>query len=114
MKSKISIIASLLVLASCAATTRGVAPDLEITNTKKGKAIGGIVVYNPHGLKQLVSMRRNKAISRIRTACHPYPFRIKNEETAKPSAYSDKYKGTNVHLLTGRTIRFVNFNCVKP
>jgi len=114
MKFNSFLLISLLFLTSCASTTKGVAPDLELINTKKGKSVSGVVVYNPHGLNQLVSMRRNKAVSRIRKVCHPYPYRITKEETARPASRSEKYKNTNVHLLTGRTVRFVDFDCVRP
>jgi hypothetical protein len=105
---------SLVFLTSCSSITRGVAPDLEVIYTKKGKNHAGVVVYNPHGLKQLVSMRRNKAITRVRKVCHPYPYRITQEETVKPSVRSSKYENTNIQLVTGRTVRFIDFNCVKP
>lgn len=109
---KFPLIFSLLLftLSSCS-TTSLVAPDLEKIRQKDGKNTGGVVVYNPHGLKQLVEARRNQAFKRMRAVCDPKTFEITNEENDLPEKRNPKYKD-NITSLTGKTVRFIEFNCV--
>lgn len=109
---KPTFILSLLVftLSSCS-TTSLVAPDLEKVHQEDGTNTGGVVVYNPHGLKQLVEARRNQAFKRMRAVCDPNTFEITNEENDRPEKRNPKYKD-NITSLTGKTVRFVEFNCV--
>ena len=86
------------------------APELEVIHTKDGKNVGGVVVYNPHGIEQLVRARRNSAISRIREVCDPGTFKITKEETAKPGDRNPKYQG-NAEIFAGRSVRFLDYKC---
>lgn len=113
MKNIISLLLFTAIFTGCASTTKGIAPELEVILTKKGKNIGGTVVYNPYGIEQLTKMRRNKAISRIRAVCHPTPFKIINEETLAPEERKEKYAG-NMKLLIGTKVRFIDFECIYP
>ena len=107
---KVFLPLAFILITSCA-TTKFIAPKLEEIHTKKGKNVGGIVVYNPHGIQRLVQARRNSAISRMREVCDPGVFKIVKEKTAKPGERNPKYKG-NVEIFAGRNVRFVNYKCV--
>lgn len=109
--NKTLLLSTLLLLFSCS-TTSLVAPDLEEVYRDDGKNTGGVVVYNPHGLKQLVDARRNQAFKRMRAVCKPLTFEITNEENDRPENRNPKYKD-NITNLTGKTIRFVEFDCVE-
>lgn len=100
-------------ISGCASTTKGIAPELEVILTKKGKNVGGTVVYNPYGIDQLTKMRRNKAVSRMRAVCHPTPFKIVKEETLAPEDRKEKYGG-NMKVLIGSKVRFIDFECIYP
>jgi hypothetical protein len=106
---------SLSLLAGCGShsATDIVAPKLEVIVTKDNKNIGGTVVYNPHGLEQLVNARRNSAMMRMREICGNGHYKITQEETAKPEERDATYEG-NPSLLTGSSVRFVDFDCVYP
>ncbi|MBT3586849.1 MAG: hypothetical protein HN509_18195 [Halobacteriovoraceae bacterium] len=109
------LIPILIFLTACSQTSL-VAPDLEyLTTNEKGKPLEGVVVYNPLGLKQLVKQRRNQAISRIRKACDPYGWKIAKEETSTlKKRGGKKYKeNSNLKMLAGSKIRFVNYQCRK-
>ena len=110
---KISLLLILGLFSSCSSTTKLAAPELEVVETKDGRVVGGVVVYNPHGLKQLVDARRNQAFKRMREVCQPLTFRITNEENAKPEEKNKKYSG-NITAITGNTVRFVEYRCEKP
>lgn len=112
MKYTMLIILS-AILSACGSTSRNIAPDLEFVNTKKGKIVGGTVVYNPYGIEQLTRMRRNKAIQRMRSHCHPAPYQIVKEETLSPEQKDKKYGG-NMKVLIGSKLRFIDFECVFP
>ncbi|WP_127714566.1 hypothetical protein [Halobacteriovorax sp. HLS] len=98
---------------ACGSTSRNIAPDLEFVLTKKGKIVGGTVVYNPYGIDQLTRMRRNKAVQRMRGHCHPAPYQIVKEETLSPEEKDKKYGG-NMKVLIGSKLRFIDFECVYP
>lgn len=101
-------------LFSACSTTRMAAPDLEKTITdSEGTNTGGIVVYNPHGVKQLVEARRNQAFKRMRKVCDPLIFDITDEENDVPENRNPKYKD-NITAVTGKTVRFIEFRCVEP
>lgn len=109
--NKTLLLCSLLLAFSCS-TSSLVAPDLEKVYQDNGKNTGGVVVYNPHGLEQLVEARRNQAFKRMRAVCQPLTFEITNEENDKPVNRNPKYKD-NVTNLTGNTVRFVEFDCIE-
>lgn len=98
-------------LASCA-STKLVAPDLEVIYTRKNKNVGGVVVYNPHGLKMLVNSRKSKAMTRMRNVCLPAPYEITKEEIKSVAEADRQYKG-NPELLAGRTAKFIEFQCIR-
>lgn len=108
---KTLILSILFLFASCS-TTSFVAPELEKVYQDDGQNSGGVVVYNPHGLKQLVEARRNQAFKRMRAVCKPLTFEIINEENDQPENRNPKYK-ENVSSLTGKTVRFVEYECVE-
>jgi hypothetical protein len=101
------------IIAGCGSNSRNIAPDLEFILTKKGRPVGGTVVYNPYGLSQLSKMRRNKAIKRMRSNCHPAPHKIIKEETLKPEERNKKYAG-NMKAIMGPKIRFLDYECIYP
>ncbi|ATH08677.1 hypothetical protein BIY24_12180 [Halobacteriovorax marinus] len=101
------------IFSGCGSVTKGIAPELEIILTKKGRNVGGTVVYNPYGIEHLTKMRRNKAIARMRSVCHPAPYKIVNEETLAPEERKEKYSG-NMKVLMGKKIRFIDFECFYP
>ena len=101
------------IISSCGSNARNIAPDLEFILTKKGKNVGGTVIYNPYGIEQLVRMRRNKAVSRMRSTCHPQPYKIIKEETAAPESRNEKYAG-NMKAIMGSKVRFIDYECVFP
>jgi hypothetical protein len=107
------LIVTAAILTGCGSTTKGIAPDLEIILVKKGRPVGGTVVYNPYGLEQLTKMRRNKAVSRMRKACHPAPHKIVKEETTAPENREEKYSG-NMKAIMGSKVRFIDYECVYP
>ena len=113
MKKLILLISATALITGCSSMTKGIAPELEIILTKNGKNVGGTVVYNPYGIEQLTKMRRNKAISRIRSVCHPTPFKIIKEETLAPEEKNAKYAG-NMKVLMGKKVRFIDFECIYP
>ncbi|OUR96490.1 hypothetical protein A9Q84_09070 [Halobacteriovorax marinus] len=113
MKKIISLTILAAIISGCGSMTKGIAPELEVINTRKGKHMGGTVVYNPYGIEQLTKMRRNKAISRMRSACHPAPHRIVNEETLAPEERNEKYGG-NMKAFMGSKVRFIDFECIYP
>lgn len=100
----------LFLFVSCA-STKFVAPDLEVIYTKDGKPIGGVVVYNHNGLEQLVTQRRGKALKRMREACAPGVYRIVKETVQKPSERDSKYEG-NMEVFAGRKVKFIDYECV--
>lgn len=102
-----------VIFSSCGSTARGIAPDLEFILTKKGRPVGGTVVYNPYGIEQLTRMRRNKAIQRMRSSCHPAPYQIVKEETSAPEKRNKKYAG-NMKAIMGSKIRFIDYECIYP
>jgi len=109
--NKCLLFSLLFILFSCS-TTSLVAPDLEKVYQEDGQNSGGVVVYNPHGLKQLVEARRNQAFKKMRSVCRPQTFEILNEENDKPQNRNEKYKD-NITNLTGNTVRFVEYKCVE-
>lgn len=109
---KMTFSLALLVIMSACSTTSFVAPDLEKVYQDNGSNTGGVVVYNPHGLKQLVEARRNQAFKRMRSVCKPQTFEIVNEENDRPENRDKKYN-ENITNLTGKTIRFIEFKCVE-
>ena len=108
-----TLISIAAILSGCGSMTKGIAPELEVILVKKGRPVGGTVVYNPFGMEQLTKMRRNKAVARMREACHPAPHQISNEQTASPEDRVEKYGG-NTKVLTGSRVRFIDFKCVYP
>ncbi|MCO4795194.1 MAG: hypothetical protein KC493_15865 [Bacteriovoracaceae bacterium] len=100
----------LFFIVSCA-STKFVAPDLEVIHTRDGKSIGGVVVYNHNGIKQLVVQRKGQAIKRMRHACSPGAYRIVKETIQKPSDRDPKYKG-NMEIFSGRKVKFIDYECV--
>ena len=113
MNKLILLMITTALISGCSSMTKGIAPELEIILTKNGKNVGGTVVYNPYGIEQLTKMRRNKAISRIRSVCHPTPFKIVKEETMAPEEKNSKYAG-NMKTLMGKKVRFIDFECIYP
>lgn len=113
MKKLISLTILGAIFSGCGSTVKGIAPDLEVIKTRNGKSIGGTVVYNPYGIEQLTRMRRNKAIARMRSACHPAPHKIVKEETLPPEQRDEKYSG-NMKAIMGSKVRFIDYDCVFP
>jgi len=113
MKKIVSLTILAAIFSGCGSIVKSIAPDLEVINTRKGKSVGGTVVYNPYGIEQLTRMRRNKAVSRMRTACHPAPFKIVKEETLPPEERVEKYSG-NMKAIMGSKVRFIDFDCIFP
>ena len=109
----ISLVFIAAIFAGCGSNTRNIAPDLEFILTKKGRPVGGTVVYNPYGLEQLSRMRRNKAVKRMRANCHPAPHKIIKEETLAPESRDKKYKG-NMKAIMGPKVRFLDYECIYP
>lgn len=113
MKKLILLLLATAFISACSSITSGIAPELEVILTKKGKNIGGTVVYNPYGIEHLTKMRRNKAIARMRSVCHPTPFKIVKEETLAPEEKKEKYGG-NMKVFIGSKVRFIDYECVYP
>ena len=108
---KAILLLNLFLITSCA-STKLVAPDLEVIYTKKNRNVGGVVVYNPHGLSALVNSRKSHAMTRMRTACLPAAYEVIKEEIKKVAEANAKYKG-NPELFAGRTVKFLEFECVQ-
>ncbi|MBT7609979.1 MAG: hypothetical protein HN576_09495 [Bacteriovoracaceae bacterium] len=100
----------LLKLVSCA-STKLIAPDLEVIYTNKNKNVGGIVVYNPHGLSTLANARKSEAMTRMRTVCLPAAYEVTKEKMRRVSNVNKKYKG-NPELFTGRMVKFLEYSCI--
>ncbi len=105
------LILSALLISSCA-STKLIAPDLEVIYTKNKKNTGGIVVYNPHGISLLVNSRKSAAMARMRKACSPAPYEIIKEELKKVSELNQKYKGAP-ELIAGRTVKRLEYKCIQ-
>jgi|SaaInlStandDraft_2_1057019.scaffolds.fasta_scaffold152191_1 hypothetical protein len=108
---KILTILNLFVVGSCA-SSKLVAPDLELIYTKKNKNVGGVVVYNPHGLSNVVNSRKSHALTRMRTACLPSAYEVIKEQIKKIAEVNTKYKG-DLELFAGRTAKFLEYRCIR-
>jgi hypothetical protein len=101
----------LLNLISCA-STKLVAPDLEVIYTQRNRNVGGVVVYNPHGLSTLVNARKSHAMTRMRTVCLPAAYEVTKEDMRRVSDENKKYKG-NPELFAGRMVKFLEYKCIR-
>ena len=109
-KQMILLTTLLLSLYSCAGhDIQALNTSYEKTYTQQGRNIGGFVVYNPHGLKQLTDARRNKAISRVREVCSGQTYQITGEKNQMIAERLPKHPQPDP--LGGRPLRFIDFIC---
>jgi hypothetical protein len=69
----------------------------------------GTVAYNPNGVREIVLMRRDDAIQKIKTFCGGGPYRIDAEAT-RPASESIDQDGS-VATAGADEIRTIKFTC---